>query len=292
MLVGAHVTNRMMAFFLSLRTVLLFAGIFSLLSPAVLLGQKQAAPSAQEVVTQMVKTETAAYKTREKFLYLRKVRSAKTKGHLWEEVVAETPEGRMRRLLSVDGKPLSAEEKKVEDDRITYLVNHPDQFRREEQGRKDDETRLGTLLAELPRLYVFKQEGASEDGCLRIAFHPNPAFQEETYQDRVLHATSGYLFVRTPEMRLCAMNAHLDHRVEFGYGLLGKVSENSKFSMTRSEVAPGEWKTTKTDIHVDGSLLLLKSYSRDEQSDHFGFKTVAPDLSLAQAASLVRSHGN
>jgi hypothetical protein len=267
------------------------AGVLCLALPACLFAQKQTTASAQEIVEQMVHTETAAYKTREKFLYMRKERSAHTKGHLWEQVVVETPEGRMRRLLSVDGKPLTVDEQKAENDRITYLVNHPDQFRREEQGRKDDETRLGVLMAELPRLYVFDQEG-TEDGCVRIAFHPNPSFQEETYQDRVLHATSGFLFIRLPEMRLCAMNAKLDHRVEFGYGLLGKVSENSKFSMTRSEVTPGEWKTTKTDIHVDGSLLLLKSYSRDEQSTHYGFKTVPPDLSLAQAASMVRANGN
>jgi hypothetical protein len=281
----------MTALSFSLQTGRFLTGVLSLILPACLFAQKQATLPAQEVVEQMVHTETAAYKTREKFLYLRKERSARTKGHLWEEVVVETPDGRMRRLLSVDGKPLSADEKKAEDDRITYLVNHPDQFRREEQGRKDDETRLGVLLSELPRLYMFDEEG-TEDGCLRIAFHPNPTFQEATYQDRVLHATSGFLYIRMPDMRLCAMNAKLDHRVEFGYGLLGKISENSKFSMVRSEVVPGEWKTTKTDIHIDGSLLLLKSYSRDEQSVHYGFKTVPPNLSLAQAASLVRANGD
>jgi hypothetical protein len=278
----------MTAIALVFRTAILPA-VLSLFLPAYLHAQKQAVPSAQEVVAEMVKTETTAYKSREKFLYLRKERSARTKGHLWEQVVVETPDGRMRRLLSIDGKPLSPEEKKTEDDRITYLVNHPDQFRREEQGRKDDETRLGVLMAELPRLYVFDEEG-TEDGCLRIAFHPNPSFQEETYQDRVLHATSGYLLIRVADKRLCAMNAKLDHKVEFGYGLLGKISENSKFSMVRSEVSPGEWKSTKTDIHVDGSLLLLKSYSRDEQSVHTGFKAVPPDLSLAQAARLLRSY--
>lgn len=281
----------MTAISLVFRTALVATVALSLFLPPCLFAQKEPTPSAQEIVVQMVRTETAAYKARDKFLYLRKERSARTKGHLWEEVVVETPPGRMRRLLSVDGKLLSADEKKAEDDRITNLVNHPDQFRREEQGRKDDETRLGVLMAQLPRMYVFDEEG-TQDGCVRIAFHPNPAFQEQTYQDRVLHATSGFLFIRMPEMRLCAMNAHLDHKVEFGYGLLGKVSENSKFSMVRSEVIPGEWKTTKTDIHVDGSLLLLKSYSRDEQSFHYGFKAVPPNLSLAEAASLARSNGN
>jgi hypothetical protein len=281
----------MTALSLFFRTAIFLTAVVSLSLPACLFAQKQATPSAREIVEQMVRTETAAYKTRAKFLYMRKERSAHTKGHLWEEVVVETPDGRMRRLLSVDGKPLSADEKKAEEERITYLVNHPDQFRREEQGRKDDETRLGVLMAELPRLYVFDAEG-TENGCLRIGFHPNPVFQEETYQDRVLHATSGFLFIRLPDARLCAMNAHLDHKVEFGFGLLGKISEKSKFSMARSEVVPGEWKTTQADIHIDGSLLLLKSYSRDEQSTHYGFKTVPPKLSLAQAASLARANGN
>jgi hypothetical protein len=236
----------------------------------------------------MVRAETAAYKAREKFLYRRKVRSARTKGHLWEEVVVETPDGRMHRLLSIDGKPLAAAEKKAEDDRITSLVNHPDQFRREDQARKDDEKRLGDLLQQLPKLYEYSEQG-SEGGCLRIAFAPNPGFQEETYQDRVLHATSGFLFIHTPDMRLCGMNAHLNHRVEFGFGLLGKVNESSKFSLARTEVAPGEWKTTKTQIHIDASLLLLKSYSRDEESVHYGFEAAAPNLTVAQAAALVRS---
>ena len=278
----------MTVYSLSPRKTIALIGVFMLLSPAYLAAQERPVPPAAEIVAEMVRTETAAYKSREHFLYLRKERSARTKGHLWQEVVVETPDGRMHRLIAQDGKPLSAEEKKAEDDRITSLVNHPDQFRREEQARKDDEARLGILMKELPRLYVFSAEGAEGD-CLRISFQPNPSFQEQTYQDRVLHATSGFLFIDKTRIRLCGIDAHLDHRVEFGFGLLGKISEDSKFSMTRKEVLPGEWKTATTQIHIDGSMLLLKSYARDEESTHYDFKRVAANLTVAQAAAMVRA---
>jgi hypothetical protein len=100
---------------------------------------------------------------------------------------------------------------------------------------------------------------------------------------------SGVLLIHTTDMRLCGFDAHLGHKVEFGFGLLGAVSETSHFSMTREEVAPGQWKTTKIRVHVDGSILLLKSVSRDEDSSHSRFKQVAHDLTLAEAVAIVRS---
>ncbi len=239
----------------------------------------------------MVEVETAAMRNRQRFEYTRNVRSTRTNGHLWNELVVETPEGRMHRLLSEDGKPLSAEQSKAEDNRIANLVNHPDEFRREGQGRRDDEGRLGSLLRDLPEAFLFRFDG-SQGNCTRIAFQPNPSFEEQSYQDRVIHAMSGVLFIRTPEMRLCGIDAHLDHKVEFGFGLLGEVSDGSSFSITREEVFPGQWKTVKLRIHVNGSMLLLKSFSRDEDSSHYGFKQVANNLSVAQAAAIACSNAS
>jgi hypothetical protein len=251
----------------------------------------QIQPQAIEVVDRMVQAETAARKDRQRFQYTRESRSTRTKGHLWNELVVETPEGRMHRLVSEDGQPLSAEQAKAEDERIANLVNHPDDFRRESQGRRDDEGRLARLLQDLPRAFLFRIDGAQGD-CTRITFQPNPSFEERNYEDRVIHAMSGVLFIHSTEMRLCGIDAHLDHNVEFGFGLLGEVSDGSSFSITREEVFPGQWKTAKLRIHVNGSMLLLKSFSRDEDSSHYGFKKVASNLSVAQAAAIACSNAS
>ena len=251
----------------------------------------QTQPRAVEVVDRMVQAETAAMKNRQRFQYTREVRSTRTKGHLWNELVVETPEGRMHRLLSEDGKPLSAEQAKAEDDRIANLVNHPDDFRREGQGRRDDEGRLARLLQDLPKAFLFASDG-NQGGCTRITFRPNPSFEEQSYEDRVVHAMSGELFIHTADMRLCGIDAHLDHKVEFGFGLLGEVSDDSSFSITREEVLPGQWKTARLRVHVNGSMLLLKSFSRDEDSSHYGFKKVDNNLSVAQAAAIACANGS
>ena len=239
----------------------------------------------------MVQAETAAMKNRQRFQYTRESRSTRTKGHLWNELVVETPEGRMHRLLSEDGKPLSAEQAKAEDDRIANLVNHPEDFRRESQGRREDEGRLAGLLLVLPRAFLFKINGSQGD-CTRITFQPNPSFEEQSYEDRVIHAMSGVLFIHSTDMRLCGIDAHLERKVEFGFGLLGEVSGGSSFSITREEVLPGQWKTVKLRIHMNGSMLLLKSFSRDEDSSHYSFKKVANNLSVAQAAAIACSNAS
>lgn len=265
--------------------------VLLLLGPAITVStsaQPRPSLAPAQIVNQMVDAETAAREKRQHFLYKREERSVRTKGHLWDELVVETTEGRMRRLVAVDGKPLSSSEQAAEDKRITYLVNHPADFRREAQGRKDDQARMADLLRELPKLFLLQAAGSDGD-CTRITFAPNPQFQEASFQDRVVHAMSGVLLIHTTDKRLCGIDAHLDHVVEFGFGLLGKVSDQSHFSIMRREVSPGEWKTTKIRVHVDGSILLMKSVSRDEDSSHFGFQLLPRDLTLPQAAALVRS---
>ena len=248
----------------------------------------QAASTALEVVNQMVQAETAAAKDRAHFLYRRKETSTRTKGHQWEELVVEVPEGRMHRLIRVDGKPLTDSQQKTEQDRLQYLAKHPEDVRRENQGRKDDEERTADLLRVLPKIYLFDVEGM-QDGCTKIAFKPNPAYQEQSYQDRVLHASAGYLLIHPGDHRLCKLDTHLEHPVEFGYGLLGKVSQDSRFFMARIEVTPGQWKTQQMQVHIDGNILLLKSVSRQEDSVHFGFQQVPFNMSVAQATTMLES---
>jgi hypothetical protein len=243
---------------------------------------------AIQIVNRMVQTEMAAKANRQHFMYRMEERSTRTKGRLWDELVVETSGGRIQRLISEDGKPLSGSQEKAEDTRIAYLANHPGELRRQTQVRRDDEVRMADLLRKLPKIFLFKTTG-SNGGCTSIAFQPNPSFQEQNYQDRVLHAMSGILLIHTPDMHLCGLRAHLDHKVEFGFGLLGQVNDQSHFSLARQEVTPGQWKMTKIDVHVDGSILLMKSVSRNEEASHYNFKVLARDLTVPEAAAILRS---
>jgi hypothetical protein len=67
------------------------------------------------------------------------------------------------------------------------------------------------------------------------------------------------------------------------------LSDKTQFFLGREEVSPAQWTTTKIRVHLDGSILLLKSISRDVDASRYGFQVVAHDLTVAEAAAIVRS---
>jgi hypothetical protein len=241
-----------------------------------------------QLVGEMAQNERAALNTGLWFSYLNEERSTRTGGHLWTEKVIETKDGLFRRLIAEDGKPLPPAEAKAEEQRLDYLVAHPEVFRRLNQNRRDDLGRAGDLLRMLTtHAFLFESRG-SQDGCERIAIRPDPHFQPENFQERVVHAMAGTVLINSKEKRLCGIDAQVEHEVDFAYGLLGKVNQGGKFSMTRQEVVPGNWKTTHLSVQVDGRLLLMKSISRQEETVRREFKTIPAGLSLAEADALSR----
>lgn len=240
-----------------------------------------------QVVSAMVQKERQARQHRIYFRYRSVERSARTDGHLWTENVVETPDGLLRRLVAEDGKQLSPDRAADEDRRIAALVADPSALRAIDADRRADEERMIKLLDITPQAFLFSAEGMQGD-CVRIAFHPNPAFTPSTYDQRIVHGLAGTILIRLPAERLCGVEGQLVDRVSFGYGLLGHVDKNSHFSVTRVPVTPADWKSTRIEVHVDGKLLLFKSISRDEDATHSAAAPLPPDISLAQAAALTK----
>ena len=240
-----------------------------------------------QLVTAMVQNEKQARQHRTFFRYTSVERSSRTDGHLWTENVAETPDGLLRRLVAVDGKPLSADRAAAEDRRIAALVADPSALRSANADRRADEARVARLLAILPQALLFTADGTQGD-CARIAFRPNAAFTPSTYDERILHNLAGTILVSMPGERLCGIEGHLLDRVTFGFGLLGHIDQDSHFHVVRTAVTPADWKNSRIEVHVDGKILLLKSISRDTDATHSGAQPLPPNLSLAQTAALTR----
>jgi hypothetical protein len=53
-------------------------------------------------------------------------------------------------------------------------------------------------------------------------------------------------------MRLCKLDGHLDHKAEFGFSILGELSDPTR-----------QWATINLRVPMTGKILLLKSFSRD-----------------------------
>ena len=241
------------------------------------------AQSPAQLVTTMAANEAAARNQDSLYSYTADEVSARTGGHRWTEKVVEANDGSVHRLLAIDGKPLNPEQAKAEADRIQQIVRHPDEFRRQELAHKDDEVRAQRLLQLLPKAFLITPDGEA-DGCTRLAFRANPAFQPSSYEERIAVGMEGTVSVREPMDRLCTLEATISHPVEFGFGFLGRIEQGGHFSLERRPVDPVHWKSERISVHMQGRILLLKTLTREQEVSRSDVRLLPQGVSVEQAA--------
>lgn len=246
-------------------------------------GRESGAPGTP--VARMAANEVAARRQEIRYSYLAEERSLRTGGHLWKEKVVETAQGPLHRLLAIDGRTLSPAEADAENERIAELVRSPAEFVHMNAAHTDDESHAAQLLQLLPKAFLLSPDG-EENGCTRFAFQPNPAFQPSTYEERAIHAMGGTVAVREPVDRLCSLHAKIEHPVEFGYGLLGRIDTGGYFTLERVPVDASNWKSQHIAVHVVGKILMMKSLAREQETRRADIQVISQHLSLAEAAAL------
>jgi hypothetical protein len=207
--------------------------------------------------------------------------------HVFREQVIETLDGPVRHLLAVDGHPPTSAQMKEEEDRHQELLKNPSARRAIRKQRDDDEKTMQELLRIIPDAFVFEDQG-NEGESERIAFQPNPGFKPKTYEQRVLHALDGIVFIDRHEKRITRISGSLETRVKFGYGLIGHVEQGGTTEITRVNLSPGVWKTSAEKIDIDGRLAVFKTIDKHEDESRTGFEPVAPDTTFAQALDKFR----
>jgi hypothetical protein len=90
--------------------------------------------------------------------------------------ILETNNGSLSRLLSIDGRPLTAKQQQKENQRMQTLVSHPDEQRKLHQAGKKKAEQGARLFNILPDVFVFVYAGRQGD-LVTLTFKPNPTFQ-------------------------------------------------------------------------------------------------------------------
>lgn len=267
---------------MGVRAALVLCGIAGMTYPMA----AQTSIAARQVVETMLVHEGDPGEHRNRYMYISEERSDRTGGHLWQERVAETAVGKVRLLTAVDGQPLSAERAAEEKERLADIAAHPDAFQRREQAMKNDEQHAEQMLALLHKAFLF--EGPSAEGNdLRIAYRPDPAYQPQSLEEKVLHAMAGSVLVDERTKELHRIDGKVPADVSLGYGMLGTIHAGSSFS-TAHEAEPGnEWIMSKVDTEIVGKAVFFKAIGRSEHTVHRDFKLLPGDISVAQAVAVL-----
>jgi len=235
--------------------------------------------TAKELIADTCYNELQQREKRTLWSYVAKRRS---NNHVFREQVIETVDAPVRHLLAVDGEPPTSVQMKEENDGNRELLKNASRRHAIQKQQDNDDKKMEELLRIIPEAFVFEdqgQEGESE----RIAFHPNPGFRPKTYEQRILHALDGIVFIDLLDKRIARLSGSLGTRVEFGYGVIGHVEQGGTTDITRVHLSPGVWKTSAEKIDIDGRFVLLKTINKHQDESRTDFEPVAPDTTFAQA---------
>ena len=205
------------------------------------------------------------------------------------EEIIETKEGSLRRLLSINDRPLTAKQQEQEDQRVQELMSSRS-AKRKLQRALDAETLQGRRLFKmLPDAFVFNYAGGDEN-LAKLSFRPDPSFHPPSLEARVFHDMEGEMWVDCKQGRLAAFRGQLKQDVNFGFGLLGHLDKGAHFEVRQAEVVPGHWDMTTMSVEMTGQALLFKTIGSQKKENRRDFHQVSDDLTLTQAADILIRH--
>ncbi len=240
----------------------------------------------QGLVQMLVQHETEASKHRGFYTYISTEKSERTGGHEWTERVAETQWGKLQYLIAEDGKPLSPERQAAERAKMQDDADHPDAFRQREQAKAQDEQHARQMMQLLPKAFLFdapQQEGE----YIRVHYHPNPSYQPNGLEERVLHGMVGSVLIDSKMVRTREIEGKLPQDISLGFGFLAVIHAGSNFSTTREHVEGSDWKTESVHTDFNAKALFLKTIARQEEAHRTDYKQIPAGISVAEAVKIV-----
>jgi hypothetical protein len=222
-----------------------------------------------------------------------KERDIKPRGTSVRQLV-ETPSGVLGRTLEKDGRPLTPEEVKAEDDRVNRLLD-PEQMKAKAKEQKDDEERTLKMLHAIPDAFIFtyaeNSKAANGDMLVHIKFTPNPDFDPPSRECLVFEGMQGDMIVDATQTQLAKIDGFLFKDVTIGWGILGRLDKGGRFVVEQKEVYKDHWDQTHMILSFTGKALLFKTVKIQEDSTAWEFQPVEK-MDVRTALSFLKSKEN
>ena len=200
--------------------------------------------------------------------------------------VIDTKEGQLARTLTVNGQPLTPQQRASDDARMKKLVEDPAERAKREKRAKDDNDKATQMFKAIPDAFIFKYDG-EENGQVRLTFFPNPHYDAPNRELQVFRSLSGKMWIDRAAQRLTRMDGSLFEDVTFGWGLLGRLNKGGTFSVAQRNVGDDHWEIVGLDVKMSGHAVIFKTINVKQMQRLTEFRRVSDDLTMAQAYQLL-----
>ena len=211
------------------------------------------------------------------------------KGDRVREVV-ETKDGSVARLISRDGKPLTAVEDQAERQRLKAMLESPQNFarhiRNEESGKKYAEEIIRLMPEAMLYTYTPGQpkSGNGRPGAeVVLDFQPDPTFRPPDTASQALLGLRGRLWIDPVSRNLLRIEVEIFRSENFGWGMIAHVNPGGKVVLVQTSVGPGRWIFSHFSDQISMRVGLIKPVNVKDTIEASDFQTIDTPVSYQEA---------
>jgi hypothetical protein len=213
------------------------------------------------------------------------------------KIYVETNEVTAGLVVAYDGKPLTPEQRRSEQDRLEHMVRNPEELRRKRAQEHEDAERSIRIMRALPEAFLFEYAGEENgspgigrtgDPLVNLKFYPNPTYKPPSHVEEVLVGMQGHILVDAQRARIASIDGTLFRTVGFGWGILGRLNAGGHFVVHQQEVGDDIWEVSSMAVNFTGKIMMVKNLAIQSTEVYSGFKKVPAELTFAQALELLK----
>jgi hypothetical protein len=210
------------------------------------------------------------------------------------KLLIETKDGLVARLVSINDQALNAADEKKEQDRLDGLLNDEGKQRHRKQSEDADTARAMKVLRALPQAFLYEYAGtttaqdASQTALDRFTFKPNPRFDPPDVETQVLKSMTGEIWIDPVQQRVVHLEGHLQQDVDFGWGILGRLSKGGWIVIEQADIDGRDWRLVHFQMQMSGRVL-FKTRVFDTTEIESGFTPVPATLDYRKAIEMLRA---
>jgi hypothetical protein len=172
-------------------------------------------------------------------------------------------------LVKKDGKPLSDEEQKKENEKTQKEIQNlqkreakkeakEEKAKEEGKEQKDNEdVGIETFLRACQFVNPRRERFRGQD-VLVFDFEPNPEFKAHKLEEKVVQKLAGVVWIDEKAHDVARLEAYFIGDFKFGGGLLANLQKGTSFVFEQAFVNEEVWLPTYEEAHVGVRLLLVK----------------------------------
>ena len=203
----------------------------------------------------------------------------------------ETKDGIIARVVSVNGRQLTASERAADDQRLENLANNPSEQARKRSDQQKELSRFLALIRALPDALLYTYDGTEQiDGrnTVRLKFRTNPAFHSTSLETVIFRAAEGYIWIDPLEKRIAKFDGTQTGEINIGWGLLGHIDKGSKLQLEQHRLDDGQWRLNRLALQGRGQIFFFKTVNMNQRQSAADFRLVPSDLTVSQAIDVLK----